>query len=108
MIRVVNAHKHKPTANDIYIGRGSPLGNPFKIGTHGTRQDVIRQYEDHLGERIAQGDMGVLLMLEIIERAEREGKDTNLVCYCAPQACHGDFIKAFIEYSLTDSDPSIP
>jgi hypothetical protein len=29
MITVVNKYKHTPTENDVYIGRGSALGNPF-------------------------------------------------------------------------------
>lgn len=29
MITVVNKHWHKPTENDVYCGRGSPVGNPY-------------------------------------------------------------------------------
>jgi hypothetical protein len=29
MIKVVNKYSHIPTSNDIYIGRGSILGNPY-------------------------------------------------------------------------------
>jgi len=27
-----------------YVGRGSPLGNKFRIGVHGNRDTVIRKY----------------------------------------------------------------
>ena len=30
---------------DIYIGRPSLFGNPFKIGKDGTRAEVIEKYE---------------------------------------------------------------
>ena len=29
MITVKNKYTSKPEKNDVYIGRGSPLGNPF-------------------------------------------------------------------------------
>lgn len=35
MINVVNKYKHQPTDNDVYIGRGSPLGNrSIKLGNN--------------------------------------------------------------------------
>lgn len=40
MIKVVNKHKHESTDNDIYIGRGSPLGN--KYSSKPSSKDVIR------------------------------------------------------------------
>ncbi|RSM68963.1 hypothetical protein DL991_40905 [Amycolatopsis sp. WAC 01375] len=33
---------------DVYIGRGGKWGSPFKIGTHGTREQVIARYEQWL------------------------------------------------------------
>lgn len=30
---------------DIYIGRGNKWGNPFVVGEHGNRQEVIDKYE---------------------------------------------------------------
>ena len=30
---------------DVYIGRGSKWGNPFRIGEDGDRQEVIDKYE---------------------------------------------------------------
>ena len=31
---------------DVYIGRPGPWGNPFEIGTDGTREEVIAKYEE--------------------------------------------------------------
>lgn len=81
-IRVVNRYKEP---FDVYIGRGSPYGNPFKIGPDGTREDVIRKFEawfatqTHLHARLP----------------ELRGK--TLGCFCAPQACHGDVLKRWVE-----------
>ena len=33
---------------DVYIERGSQFGNPFKIGVHGSRKEVILKYKEWL------------------------------------------------------------
>ena len=38
---VVNLRKER---FDVYIGRGSKWGNPFRIGADGDRVEVIRKY----------------------------------------------------------------
>ena len=43
MTTVVNKYKDH---YDIYIGRGSKWGNPFRIGDHGDRGGVIEQYRE--------------------------------------------------------------
>ena len=43
--RVVNVRKE---GHDVYIGRGSMWGNPFRIGPDGTRIEVIKKYEKYL------------------------------------------------------------
>jgi len=39
--KVVNKYKNR---FDVYIGRGSSFGNPFEIGIHGDRNEVIKKY----------------------------------------------------------------
>ena len=77
MTRVVNKYRD---SYDVYIGRGSKWGNPFKIGIDGTREDVIEQYRDWI-----QTQSHLLNSLE-----ELRGK--TLGCFCSPQACHGDIL----------------
>lgn len=74
--RVLNKHRDQITPDAVYIGRGSKWGNPFKIGEHGTRDEVCDRYE---AEVLPKLDLEPLM-----------GKD--LVCFCAPQRCHGDSI----------------
>lgn len=64
----------------VYIGRGSKWGNPFKIGEHGTREQVVTRYMQYLAERPN--------LLEAIPELENK----FLVCFCAPQECHGDVL----------------
>lgn len=91
MTRVVNIRREKP---DVYIGRGSPWGNPFRIGTHGNRQQVIELHWDWICGRIP-GPRGETPPSFARIRSELAGK--TLGCYCAPKPCHGDNYVALIE-----------
>jgi hypothetical protein len=85
MIRVVNKKTHKPSADDLYIGRPSKWGNPFVMGRDGSREDVVRLYAEWVVEQPAL--MAALPGLR--------GK--TLVCWCAPQACHGHVLQILCE-----------
>ena len=65
----------------MYIGRPSKWRNPFVIGPDGTREDVVRKFEEYL-----------MLNPVLIEAAKRELKGKDLVCFCAPLSCHGDVL----------------
>jgi hypothetical protein len=83
---VVNLHHSK---FDVYIGRdGENLGwgNPYRIGRHGTRKEVLEKYRKYL-----------MAQPELIERAKRTLKGKILGCYCKPKACHGDILVEVIE-----------
>jgi hypothetical protein len=69
------------TSNGVYIGRPSKWGNPFVIGKDGTREDVVRRFEQYLLSNPA-----------LIEAARKELKGKDLICFCAPLACHGDIL----------------
>lgn len=66
--------------NDVYIGRPSKWGNPFTIGRHGTREEVIAKYEEYL------------LTNPSLMAALPELKGKVLGCWCSPRACHGDVL----------------
>ncbi len=42
-MKVVHCKREK---YDVYIGRPGKWGNPFSIGKDGTREDVIKKYEE--------------------------------------------------------------
>ena len=69
---------------DVYIGRPSKWGNPFKIGVDGTREEVIEKYRNYIMDSS---------LLEDIQ--ELKGK--TLGCYCKPAACHGDILAELVE-----------
>lgn len=109
MIQVVNKHTHQPTENDIYVGRGSILGNPY-TSIHGqstkaeftceTREDSIKCFSSHLKEKIQKKDKAICDELNRIWKIAKSGKLVNLVCYCSPKACHATIIKRTLEQTL--------
>jgi hypothetical protein len=105
-IVVVNKYKHTPTPDDVYIGRGSALGNPFRISDTLSRDDVIRMYTAWLLPRLRRSsknyDATAHGAMRRILKSHRSGNQINLVCFCAPQACHGDVIKRLIERKASE------
>lgn len=88
MCRVVNKYKED---YDVYIGRESLWGNPFKIGEDGTREEVIEKFRLYLWEQIKAGKISKEQLVEL--------EDKRLGCFCAPQACHGDVIVKAIKWA---------
>lgn len=64
----------------VFIGRPTKWGNPFYVGKHGNRHEVIQMYREWI---VLQPELMAAL-------GELKGK--NLVCFCAPKACHGDVL----------------
>lgn len=81
---VLNKHHGNIPADAVYIGRGSKWGNPFKIGEHGTRAQVINYYHNYIYAKVEASEF------TLKDLAELHGKD--LVCFCAPAPCHGDVL----------------
>jgi hypothetical protein len=74
--------------NYRYVGRGTPLGNPYIIGENGTREEVISKYESYLRDKIESGDPVAITALRALS------DDSALVCSCAPLPCHADVISS--------------
>ena len=81
MPQVLNKKKDKLSPGAVYIGRPSKWGNPFIVGKHGTREQVIQKYASHIGTMVSEG---------LIDISELRGK--GLVCWCSPLPCHGDIL----------------
>jgi len=81
-MKVVHCKRNK---YDVYIGRGSKWGNPFRIGIHGNRTEVIAKYKEYF---LSNQDL-------LEDSYELIGK--TLGCWCSPKECHGDVLVKFIE-----------
>lgn len=71
---------------DVYIGRPSKWGNPFKVGVHGDRRECIARYREWIATQPG-------LLADI---GELQGQ--ALGCWCAPKACHGDVLRELADY----------
>lgn len=80
-MKVLNKYTHGNPAGSVNIMRPGKFGNPFAIGRDGNRADVIRKFEAWINTRP-----------DLISAAKHELKGKDLVCCCAPQACHGDIL----------------
>ena len=66
---------------DVYIGRGSKWGNPFRM----------RNYTQAERDRVCDAYEKWFYTTDLPEQLhELRGK--RLGCYCKPARCHGDFL----------------
>ncbi|WP_280188776.1 DUF4326 domain-containing protein [Nocardia gipuzkoensis] len=68
----------------VRIDRASDWGNPYIIGSHGNRDNVITAHAHHIATRLD--------LLARLRRGELAGR--VLGCWCAPLHCHGDTLTA--------------
>ncbi len=79
--KVWNKNSRNVPASAVYVGRPSKFGNPFIIGEHGSRDEVINKFEKYL-----------LANPTLLKAAKKELSGKDLVCFCSPQKCHGDIL----------------
>lgn len=81
---------------DVLIDRSTKWGNPFIIGKHGDREDVIRLHHIMLWKPESTRLRGEI---------RRELTGFVLGCHCSPLACHGDnFIDVILHTCRTCYD----
>lgn len=81
MPKVYNKRNNDAPLGAIYCGRGGPWGNPFVIGKDGSRTEVINKYRNWINTQPA---------LIFAAKCDLVGRD--LICWCAPYACHADVL----------------
>lgn len=86
--RAVNLRKEK---YDVYIGRGSKWGNPFRMrnNSQAERDRVCEEYEKYFFTTDLPNQLH-----------ELRGK--VLGCYCKPLRCHGDFLAKLVNERFGD------
>lgn len=103
VIRVLNMRTDDVTGAE-YIGRPSPLGNPYRIRSAGgefTREESLAFYARFLEQRLAIGDPEITAEIDRLLAIARAGA-LDLACWCNPLPCHGDVIKRVLEDALED------
>ncbi len=88
MARIWNIRDRNCPKNALYIGRAMPgrnaskYQNPFKIGVHGSREQVLEDYCIHAKIELLRDPH----WLDEFKRA------MDACCWCAPLPCHGDIL----------------
>ena len=88
MPKVWNKRDPNCPKDAVYVGRPSRWGNPYSIGKHGTREEVVLKYRHFI-----ENDLDHPADLELLR-----GRD--LVCWCHtwdgqgdnPMYCHADIL----------------
>lgn len=70
---------------DVYIGRPSKWGNPFRVNKYCSRDEAIDSYYEWI---LGQPEL-------IASLHELKGK--RLGCYCKPKRCHGDVLVELVK-----------
>lgn len=83
MTIVVNS---KYSKYDVYVGRPSKYGNPFILGRHGTRDQVIEKFRAWFYTQPS-------LMVD----AKQELVGKRLGCHCSPKPCHADVLVEYVD-----------
>lgn len=106
-IEVVNTYH---TKEGEYIGRGTPLGNPFSHmkGTKAqhivsSREEAVAKYRDWLLKQLMEKNGEIINELNRLLMLARQG-NLKLRCFCAPKSCHGDVIKEYLEAQLKNEE----
>lgn len=86
LIPPVIVNRHHKVPYDMYIGRGSMWGNPYKVDESIgiTREMAIELYREDVYKCLAEGD----ITIDDIKALS----GLRLACSCAPRACHGDVL----------------
>lgn len=94
MIEILNKRK---TQQGEYIGRPTPLGNPWRESAELSREEVIAKYKKWLDLQWQTGNIRVKAELLRLAKLYRENGELQLLCWCAPKPCHGEVIAEAIE-----------
>jgi hypothetical protein len=79
MPRIYNKYHKNAPREAIYVGRGTPYGNPFVIGKDGDREEVCNKFEEM-----------ILNNFELQNLVKKNLKGKDLICFCYPKRCHAE------------------
>lgn len=110
MIVIANQRNiHGKGLDEIYIGRAmpsygleaSPLGNPYKLGRDGGRDEVINKYRRWLWNQMRNRGSAAYRELLRLANLSLQQETVTLSCWCFPSKCHGEIIRDAINFLLS-------
>lgn len=100
MILITNKKDGKSDSDTFYCGRGSPVGNPFKLtypDTEESRNKVIEKYKIWINCKISENDKDIIRYLEKMNEHHIKYGIVKLECYCHPKRCHCEIIRDILK-----------
>lgn len=86
--------KNEDHPGGIYVGRGTPFGNPFKATEMpGGREEAIERYDVYLQTEIQRPWSRLNAALKSLAHRVANGESIVLTCWCAPKRCHAEVIR---------------
>ena len=101
IVHVVHCKKYEGD-DAIYVGRPSPLGNPFTVKQHG-HGTAIDLYKQWLNLQYSTNNRRVIDELDRLAYMLKKDGEIVLSCWCAPKPCHADLIAQAITKLATQS-----
>jgi len=86
-----NVMNHAQKKGAFYVGRGSPWGNPYRVGSDFSRDEAVAMFLHDLMTMPADKRVAWLMP---IAAALRDGK--TLRCFCAPRLCHAMVLAGWV------------
>lgn len=78
---------------DVYVGRGSPYGNPY---THRPLEDTLARFQVASREEAVDAFETMLLGdAELMALVQRELRGKVLGCHCVPLLCHATVLARY-------------
>ena len=96
-----------PRTARVYVGRPTPLGNPFVVGPDGNLEQVLDKYAKWLQAKLTTKNQTSAMFNRLL--ALSKTSNLELVCWCAPDVglttadityCHGQIVASFLEQRL--------
>ena len=84
---------------DAKVDRSSILGNPFKIGIDGDRDEVCDKQSKYF-DKNCEGKLKKELD-RLLEIHKRYGK-LRIFCWCEPERCHARKIKSYLDERIQE------
>lgn len=113
MIHIRNRGRYQ--GEGTYVGRPSPLGNPFIFHTPfapsefrvANRKEAVERYGPWLREKL-KTDPAVKEAFNSLVSTYRDSGELTLICWCAPiSPCHAEVIRDFIIAVVGDRDAGV-
>lgn len=104
-IKIGVAWINKTGYANIYIGKGSPLGNQFAFSqmTQSERDVVCDKFYGLFTANMKHKSSEMYEEVKRLFEMANSGIDINLQCYCKDKdlRCHGETIKEYLDMMLT-------